>query len=298
MVKNWWNSLLDKTVYFSFDRSGFDRHSREFSPIDYSKISGATLVTGGSDGIGRAVVNSLIENKKTVTVIGRDQKKLSEIPANTFQLDLANYDDIKRVANKSNTFNNLVFNAGGMPEQLKFNNYQHEYQLSSQLIGHLILFKYLLIQNKIQEGGRIIFTSSGGMLLKQLNVDDLKNPQQYDKVQVYANVKRAQVIMVEELSKKYPQFTWSSMHPGWVETRAVKEALPGFYQFTKNRLRSPNEGADTILWLLSQQSTSNGKFWFDREIAQQYPFKKYRETQIERKKLLNFIDSFLGEFNF
>ena len=37
------------------------------------------------------------------------------------------------------------------------------------------------------------------------------------------------------------------MHPGWVETDAVKDAIPQFYDFTKKRLRTPEQGADHSL---------------------------------------------------
>ena len=48
------NKVLDTSIYFSFDRSGFERHQRDFSnKIEDLDFSGKTaLITGASTGIG------------------------------------------------------------------------------------------------------------------------------------------------------------------------------------------------------------------------------------------------------
>lgn len=298
MVTKFFNSILDKSIYFCFDSSGFKRHAKDFEPIDFNTIDSEVLITGGTDGIGKAVALELLENNKSVTILGRDPAKFIDHPnAHCIQLDLANYQQIVEFSKQTKKIKYLVLNAGGMPSELTFNSYQHEYQLASQLLGHFLLFSILHKNEKLANNAKIIITSSGGMLLKKLDLDDLINPRKYDKVQTYANVKRAQVIMIEEFSKKFSQYHWASMHPGWVETKAVIESLPGFYQFTKNRLRTPKQGADTILWLLATDFRSNGHFWFDRKIAHQYPLKKFQESKEERKELVKFVENFLVRFS-
>jgi hypothetical protein len=39
------------------------------------------------------------------------------------------------------------------------------------------------------------------------------------------------------------------MHPGWADTPGVATSLPGFRRLTAPLLRSPEQGADTIIWL-------------------------------------------------
>jgi hypothetical protein len=39
------------------------------------------------------------------------------------------------------------------------------------------------------------------------------------------------------------------MHPGWTETEGVKKSIPGFYNAMKSRMRTLEQGADTIVWL-------------------------------------------------
>ena len=47
------NKILDSTIYFSFDSSGFKRHAKSFEELDARKIKGKNvLITGGTSGIG------------------------------------------------------------------------------------------------------------------------------------------------------------------------------------------------------------------------------------------------------
>jgi hypothetical protein len=60
------------------------------------------------------------------------------------------------------------------------------------------------------------------------------------------------------------------MHPGWVDTAAVRRAMPKFALLTKLILRSPEEGADTISWLAGYEGSDideTSGFWFDRARA-------------------------------
>ncbi len=65
------------------------------------------------------------------------------------------------------------------------------------------------------------------MYLKKLDLDSLFEKPDYDKMETYANVKRAQVTLVEELSlqEEWKDFQILSMHPGWVRTAGLSGAL-------------------------------------------------------------------------
>jgi hypothetical protein len=47
----------------------------------------------------------------------------------------------------------------------------------------------------------------------------------------------------------------------------VKNSLPGFHRLTRPVLRTPEQGADTIVWLAAatEAATVSGKLWLDRE---------------------------------
>ena len=71
--------------------------------------------------------------------------------------------------------------------------------------------------------------------------------------------------MTEEWAKEHPEVMFSSMHPGWADTPAVQSSMPDFHRRLKEKLRTPEEGADTIVWLAVSDSAldkkKNGSFF-------------------------------------
>jgi hypothetical protein len=61
--------------------------------------------------------------------------------------------------------------------------------------------------------------------------------------------------------------TVNAMHPGWAETPGVARSLPLFLRLTRPFLRTPEEGADTIVWLAAapEVASQTGRLWLDRE---------------------------------
>jgi len=270
-------NFLDYSPYHSFDKRGFERHQKLFSALPIISENKTALVTGGTSGIGLGVTQFLKKSNCNIFITGRDQKKavhLENQKTHFIKLDLSCWTEILKMVHDLNSpIDYLVLNAGGMPEQLITNSFHYEYQCASQLLGHFILFRYLHDKKKLSSKAKIIFVSSGGMYLKRLDLSELFEPKKYDKVSCYANVKRAQVILTDLLAKnlEYSNYCFSSMHPGWVDTEAVKEALPEFYKITKNNLRNIEQGSDTINYLLSTENLPSGLFWFDRSIKNPNP---------------------------
>jgi dehydrogenase/reductase SDR family member 12 len=305
-----WDKLLDTSVFYSFDSTGFKRHQKyfEFDDENLNLKNQHLLVTGGSSGIGLAAVREFYIREASQLIICRDKKKATDniskfykssdkVEIDLVTADMAAYHEvIEAMENRKHyPFNVVVFNAGGMPSQKLLNAFGYENIFASQVIGHYVLLRWLIDRNLLAPGCRIIWVSSGGMYLKKLELDDLNYVQsEYDKIGAYANAKRAQVILNEELSKKYSEkgWTFSCMHPGWVDTEAVKEALPDFHRRTQKRLRNSDEGADTIVWLSTvQKELKSGKFWFDRKIRGIYPFFWTKENKEVREKLLDLLET-------
>jgi hypothetical protein len=63
------------------------------------------------------------------------------------------------------------------------------------------------------------------------------------------------------------EVVFHAMHPGWVDTPGLRAALPTFRKVVGPLLRSPEQGADTLVWLAAddrQPLASSGGFWLDR----------------------------------
>lgn len=293
--------LLDLSVIYSFDKRGFKRHSKKFSD-DIRNLSAKgknILVTGGTSGIGSDVAKFLASRGGNIFVTGRNSKKGNQFAdefdgINFVQLDMSSWKDINAFsASNNHIFDVVVLNAGGMPESLEVNEQGVEHQCASQLNGHYYLIENLLKDGFLSKGAKIIWVSSGGMYLKKLDLENLFENNNYEKVQAYANVKRAQVTLVEEMAKKdlWKDFTVVSMHPGWVETPGLINALPQFCRFMKGNLRSLSEGADTINWLaLTSKPLKSGAFYFDRKIVSPYITNGHNPSMNEREVLLQKIN--------
>jgi dehydrogenase/reductase SDR family protein 12 len=290
------DKLLDCSIVFSFDQSGFKRHCKiPLSKIDLSNRYG--IVTGASSGIGLALSKTLLDQGMDCQLIGRDLQKLesnfkydhSNIHAHYHALDMSNLKKVYEFAkNEVKTpIDLLIHNAGDMPLSLTITKEGFEQMFASQVLAPYILTKTLADLGKLRENCRIIFVSSGGMYLQKLDLTDLtfKN-HSYNKYTGYANAKRAQVILAELFAQKYPQYLFSSMHPGWADTPGVQSSMPVFKKLLNKRLRSADEGADTILWLATNpESYPNGKFWFDRKQATSTLYNFYESSKNEKESL-------------
>ncbi|MEW5304088.1 MAG: hypothetical protein WDW36_006722 [Sanguina aurantia] len=118
---------------------------------------------------------------------------------------------------------------------------------------------------------KVVFISSGGMLTEKLDVVDLQNVgmgSRYDGTVAYARDKRRQVALVEHFATQFEGTGVAAytMHPGWTTTEGVKDSIPGFYSFFKNKFRDLQQGADTIVWLALQSpdKLEPGAFYLDR----------------------------------
>jgi dehydrogenase/reductase SDR family protein 12 len=108
----------------------------------------------------------------------------------------------------------------------------------------------------------------------------MRKTSRFDGTKQYARGKRHQVALCERWARLEAENVGSeriasgkgyvgfySMHPGWVETSGVQNALPKFYESMKNKLRSVEQGADTVLFLLLEDASQlkPGAFYFDRK---------------------------------
>lgn len=300
-TEHYWNSFLDKTIVFSFDQTGFKRHKKNFKEdLNLNNLEGKNvLVTGGTSGIGAEAANFLSRLKANLFITGRNLEKgldfeKKNINSKFISLDMSNWTEVHEFAEACAPLDYVILNAGSMPEKLIKNKEGVEFQAASQLFGHYYLLLWLKKFKKLNSGARIVWVSSGGMYLKKLDLQSLEKTSDYDKVETYANVKRAQVTLVEELSKinEWNDFYIYSMHPGWVGTEGLKEALPKFYRLMEKRLRTPGEGADTIVWcLLTKDTPVSGGFYFDRKKVSPYITENYRPSANERAELMKILNN-------
>lgn len=290
-----WNKLLDASIYYSFDLSGFLRHQKSFDENLQFSAGQVALITGGTSGIGEAASLEMAKQGVQVNITGRNEIKGSKAASKHDNIQFINWDmgdwgQINSVVEKLPALDFLVLNAGGMPESFIKNDQGIESQFASQLFGHFYLARSLKEAGKLKDHGRIVWVTSGGMYLCSLDLKTIMENPKYDKVATYANVKRAQVTLLPFFKEEFPKQTITAMHPGWAATPGVDSAIPAFAKKMEGRLRSPLQGADTILWLLSTtKKIDSGSLYFDRKKVKTHLFwftKKSEKLFEELKKLL------------
>jgi NAD(P)-dependent dehydrogenase (short-subunit alcohol dehydrogenase family) len=295
--------LLDTSIFFSFDRSGFLRHAAAFDLHDLAvDLSGRVcLVTGANSGIGFEASVGLAERGATVWMLCRDRSRgeaaLRELRRRTgsrrARLALLDVSDPGAIRDFVARFTParvdvLVHNAGVLPDRRILSPDGHELTLATHVLGPWRLTQALLPKLRASADPRVIFVSSGGMYTQRLSLDDCEwQRRRYDGVVAYAQTKRMQVVLARLLAEDLPRGTVSAMHPGWADTPAVRSSLPRFRAVMQGRLRTPAEGADTVLWLAASDAAigRSGRFWFDRAERSPHLLPWTRESKADRAAL-------------
>ena len=105
-------------------------------------------------------------------------------------------------------------------------------------------------------------------------------------------IKQAQVTLAQLWAVRLPpdEVVVHAMHPGWADTPGVVRSLPTFHRVVGPLLRTPAEGADTLVWLAASDGAplaSTGGFWHDRRRRSPHRLRSTRraDTEAERDAL-------------
>ena len=307
------DTLYDWSVVGSYTRIGYRHRAGKFNPVDVrpNMADRVFVVTGANSGIGLAATRQLAAMGARVVMACRSfdrairamESILKEMPEAKLQLMPVDVSELGSVhgfcdwlSENYESIDGLIHNAGVLIHEHRQTSDGHEVTLATHLLGPWLMTNRLLPLLNKSDSGRVVYVTSGGMYTQKLNLKYLlKGPNRFDGVRLYAQAKRAQVIICEELSQqlKDTNITINSMHPGWTDTPGVESALPGFYKLMEPILRSPDEGADTATWLASSHEvrTESGKLFLDRRPRRTHVFPWTRESRDDRRELLSRLEA-------
>ena len=295
-------SVLDVSPVGSFDRLGFARHAAAFDPsdLDVDLTGRRVVVTGANSGIGFATSRTLADLGADVTLVCRNPERaeaaVERIREQTgsrrvtsLTVDMSDLGDVERACEQlaKEPIDVLVHNAGVLPDDRIESKDGLELTFATHVAGPHLMTARLRSALEASDAGRVIWVSSGGMLTTRLRLDDPQwRDREYDGVRAYAETKRAQVILAELWAEAFAgsRVVVNSMHPGWADTPAVASSLPTFHRVTEAILRTPEEGADTVVWLAASEAARQitGRFHFDREAVRTHWLPITRETKADR----------------
>ena len=198
-----------------------------FTAADIPDLSGQTvIVTGASNGIGRAAAAALANAGARVVLAVRDQGR-GEAAAATMPgatevrvLDLARLDSVRRfAAGWEGEIDLLINNAGVMVPPLTRTADGFELQFGTNHLGHFALTN-LLLPNVT---GRVVTVSSSVHQMGAIDLADLNwERKRYRPWRAYAQSKRANLLFTTELQRRLRQagspLKATAAHPGYAAT--------------------------------------------------------------------------------
>jgi NAD(P)-dependent dehydrogenase (short-subunit alcohol dehydrogenase family) len=248
-------------------------------------LAGRTaLVTGATGGLGRVTASGLARLGARVVLMGRDAERVEALRhelaglhgaarAAAVVADMSSLRSIAQAADEvlraEPALDILVDNAGAIHAERSTSEEGFEASMALMAIGPFALVRALLPLLRRSSDARVIAVTSGGMYAQPLDVDDLDGTSiAYNGARFYARAKRAQVTLVREWARRTRggAVTFHAMHPGWARTPGLSASLPGFDRLMGPILRTPEEGADTIIWLATapRETLGSGQLYLDR----------------------------------
>lgn len=242
------------------------------------------LITGATNGIGKATALALAQMGATVVIVGRNPAKCAAVVGEIQHLsgndavealvaDLSIMAEVRRVAEqfkaKYQKLHVLVNNAGGAFGKRQVTSEGFERTFALNHLNYFLLTSLLLDTLKASAPARIVNVSSDAHKRAHLDFDDLQSEKGSFVFNAYGRSKLAVVVFSYELARRLSGtgVTCNVLHPGLVRTGfannlgAVPSAAIGF--FMRFVGLTPEQGAQTSVYLATSPAVENvtGKYW-------------------------------------
>ena len=303
--------LLPKLARFT--RYGYSRGRKHWNPISADLRDKHIVITGTSTGLGLASAMELARRGAQLTLVMRNRDRARQVKQDILeatgnrqvQLEIADLSLlgevdklVARLLKKDRPIDVLINNAGAL-----YNEWQATSEGIERSVALLLLSPYRLtlgLKPLLEAAGRsrVINVVSGGMYSQKLSMKNLvaQQDQEFAGAVAYARAKRALMVVTQHWSRQWRKdgITVNAMHPGWADTPGVETSLPRFHAITRFALRSPMEGADTIVWLAAATEAGklSGQLLLDREPQSLYLLKSTRESARDRQQLLDYLEQY------
>ena len=308
------DDALEIAVVPSFSAIGFSLRRRFFGwmPPPADALHGRTvLITGPTSGLGRAATDAIAALGARIVLVGRDRDRLTAVRDDlihthgadrfpTVVTDMASLASVRqavtRVLDTESQLDVVIDNAGAIFSERMKSPDGFEATFATLVLGPFTLLAGLMPLLRSTGRARVVAVTSGGMYAQRLRLDDLQREDApFDGARAYAHAKRAQVALVREWARRIPanEVVFNAMHPGWADTPGISAALPRFYSLMDPILRTPEQGADTTVWLAADPAAADvtGRVFLDRRPR---PFDRLPTTRISAVDRVRLWDAVVG----
>jgi NAD(P)-dependent dehydrogenase (short-subunit alcohol dehydrogenase family) len=197
------------------------------------------LVTGATDGVGRALARELAEGGHEVLVHGRSEERieqtLAEVPgARSYRADFASLGQVRQMAadvvEREDRLDVLVNNAGignsvpGGGERMESED-GFELRFAVNYLAGYLLTRELLPLLERSAPARIVNVASAGQM--PIDFDDVMLQRDYDGVRAYCQSKLAQIMHAFDMSERLDgDVTINALHPSTYMPTKIASASP------------------------------------------------------------------------
>ncbi len=242
------------------------------------------LVTGSTDGIGKATALALAKAGMRVIVHGRSRPKvdraLSELLAAVpgaevegVSFDLGSLVSVRKgaaeVAKLAPALHVLINNAGIFAAERVLTGDGIEATLAVNHVGHYLLTHLLTPQLEAAAPARIVILSSIAHTRGRIHLDDLSLERAFSGYAAYAQSKLANVMHALDLAARFDPDVISaySLHPGVISTKLLREG------FGPVRGSSVTQGAEVPVMLATAERIEDpsGTYWSEGKVAAPAP---------------------------
>jgi retinol dehydrogenase 14 len=271
------------------------------------------LITGGTSGIGKATAVAMAAMGANVVVVGRNQERggaaVEEIKAQSHNesvelmlADLSVQAEVRRLAEefleRYDRLDVLVNNAGLVQSKRTETPDGIETTLAINHLAPFLLTNLLLGCLEQSALSRVITVSSEAQRWGTMDFEDMQSRRKYRGFPVYGMTKLANIMFTYELAERLngTGVAVNCLHPGSVGTnfgQNNKGIMALFFRTFKPFMRSPEQGADTLVWLASSPEVDgvSGKYFSDRK---EIEAKKVAYDRVARRRLWEISEELTG----
>ena len=253
------------------------------------------MVTGATDGIGKAVAKAIAQRGDTLLIVGRDinktetvLKEIVDYSSNTdveyFITDLSSQKQVSTlstlVQSKYPKLDVLINNAGSVFMSRRESEDGIEMTFALNHLSYFLLSNLLLPLLKESTAGKIINVSSSAHVRSYIDFSDLQFKTNYNVIRAYGRSKLANLFLTYQMAKNLREtdITVNAVHPGVVSTNLLNSNNKSWFAKILNlglKLRGIKSdiSAKHILKMFTEEELRgvNGKYFVDGQVVTSAP---------------------------